>query len=474
MMSEQIKQLRASVLSKLDPKQRQWALLVSIGLGFGAVMYAMFAISDKTPPAAAVVDPVGIIPVKKDVSPIMATGQAVRPADAWISKAGQELDQLRRDRENEKLRLAQQEKTNKEMLARFEELNKKLAQPVAQAPVPAAAASDTRVATAVPARNLPPLPPPPRPRNGADNSGPMAMPFGEPGAGPYGSPASTLVRVSMSDAAAVPPTLAAAVPAQGAQGGDAGRGASRNLDNFLPISFTKAVLLGGLDAPTGGHSQTNPHPVLLRLEDNAVLPNRFRGQVRECFVVGAGYGDLSSERAYIRTEKLSCMRNDGTVMEISIKGSIFGEDGKVGVRGRLVSKQGQVLANALIAGVISGIGSGVQASFTNTQTSALGTVQTTDPNHALQAGMGAGFSKAMDRMAQYYITLAEKMFPIIEVDAGRLVDVVLTEGAVLEMPLGAGAGPGPGRTSRGNDNNSSSYYPVRGTPTRTIGASNDD
>ena len=65
--------------------------------------------------------------------------------------------------------------------------------------------------------------------------------------------------------------------------------------------------------------------------------------------------DISAERAYIRTENLSCVRHDGSTLEIAIQGSIFGEDGKVGMRGRLVTKQGQMLANALLAGVVSGI-----------------------------------------------------------------------------------------------------------------------
>ena len=127
------------------------------------------------------------------------------------------------------------------------------------------------------------------------------------------------------------------------------------------MSFTRAVLLGGLDAPTGGQAQTNPQPVLLRLADHAFLPNRFRGAVKECLVIGAGYGDISAERAYIRTENLSCVRHDGRTLEVKIHGSIFGEDGKVGVRGRLVSKQGQILANALTAGVVSGIGQAFQS-----------------------------------------------------------------------------------------------------------------
>ena len=48
-----------------------------------------------------------------------------------------------------------------------------------------------------------------------------------------------------------------------------------------------------------------------------------------------------------------------------------------------------------------------------------------------------GVGKALDRLAQYYITLAEKVFPVIEVDAGRTVDVVLTQGIALEVPLDA-------------------------------------
>jgi conjugal transfer pilus assembly protein TraB len=263
------------------------------------------------------------------------------------------------------------------------------------------------------------------------------------------------MRVSLRDAAAKtaqaspPPRVPANVPAPGA--GENNDTSGKTLDNYIPISFTRAVLLGGLDAPTGGQAQSNPHPVLLRLDDNAILPNRFRAQVRECFVIGAGYGDISSERAYIRTERLACVRRDGSALEVKIKGSIFDETGKVGVRGRLVTKQGQVLANALLAGVISGIGYGVQNQFTTFSTSPFGQVATTDPSKAFEAGMSAGVGRAMDRLAQYYITLAEKTFPIIEVDAGRSVDVVLTEGVVIDGPLttvGAAARP-TGDATRG-------------------------
>jgi conjugal transfer pilus assembly protein TraB len=151
-------------------------------------------------------------------------------------------------------------------------------------------------------------------------------------------------------------------------------------------------------------------------------------------VIGAGYGDISAERAYIRTENLSCVRHDGRTLEVKIHGSIFGEDGKVGVRGRLVTKQGQMLANALIAGVVSGIGQAFQSSATTTAISPLGAVSTITTGKELEAGLSTGVGRAMDRLAQYYISLAENTFPVIEVDAGRSVDVVLTQGAVIDVP----------------------------------------
>ena len=102
------------------------------------------------------------------------------------------------------------------------------------------------------------------------------------------------------------------------------------------------------------------------------------------------------------------------------------------MRGRLVTKQGQMLANALLAGVVSGIGQGISTANTSYSTSAFGQVATTSGTDALKAGLGSGIGKALDRLAQYYIKLAEQTFPVIEVDAGREIDVVITRGVRIE------------------------------------------
>lgn len=67
-----------------------------------------------------------------------------------------------------------------------------------------------------------------------------------------------------------------------------------------------------------GPASAHPFPSTLRIQKEAILPNRFRADVRECFLIVSGYGDLSSERAYLRGETFSCVREDGGVIEAKL------------------------------------------------------------------------------------------------------------------------------------------------------------
>ena len=130
---------------------------------------------------------------------------------------------------------------------------------------------------------------------------------------------------------------------------------SRHSDVFIPAgTILTGVLLNGLDAPTGKKSKKEPMPVLFRIKKEALLPNRFHADLRECFLLASGFGDLSAERAYFRGETFSCVRQDGGVIEVPMNAYATGEDGKNGVRGCVVSKQGALLAQAMMAGFLRG------------------------------------------------------------------------------------------------------------------------
>lgn len=438
-MAANIKQRVSALVEDMSPRTRQWATIGGISAVAVGVLWAAFSMGSSDAKPGATGSPKGTVkPTNVDV---MAPGSQVKDVDTWVGKAGKKLDQFESDR-------AEQQRINREqsdgqatIMRRLAEFEARLkSAPPAEPAKAASAPPATPVPTPAPSlasAKFPPdaalarqgLPPPPPMPTGSR----AGMPTGAPAfGGDFGMPAQpALVRVAVG---------APAKPIDGS--GDGSKGTTtQTLDTFLPVSFTRGILLGGVDAPTGGQAQTNPHPILIRLSDNSVLPNRFRGEYRECFVIAAAYGDISSERAYGRTESLSCVSPDGRALEVKIQGSIFGEDGKVGMRGRLVTKQGQMLANALMAGVVSGIGQGISTANTSYSTTALGTVATSNGNDAMKAGIGSGVGKALDRLAQYYIKLAEQTFPIIEIDAGREIDVVLTKGVRIEGTESAKASP---------------------------------
>ena len=212
---------------------------------------------------------------------------------------------------------------------------------------------------------------------------------------------------------------------------DAQDGSRSRQIEFLPAgSFVRASMLNGVDAPTGGQAQSNPLPLALHVIDTANLANKYKLNITDCRFIVAAWGDLSSERTMGRTESLTCII-DGEAVEMQVKGQVIGEDGKAGMRGRLVTKQGQLLANALFAGSLSGIGRAFQAAATTTTTGGAGVTQTIDPEKVTQAGIGGGVSAAANTLAQYYLKAADKLFPVIETDGGRIVEVLITKGAVF-------------------------------------------
>ncbi len=208
-------------------------------------------------------------------------------------------------------------------------------------------------------------------------------------------------------------------------------------------SMFEAELLNGMDAPTDQSSRRNPVPAVLRIKSEAILPNMFNvPNIQECFLSVSGYGDMADERAKMRTEMLSCVvpsEDEGKpphVIEAKVDGYIVGEDGRVGMRGRLVSKQGQIIAKTLLAGVLSGIGEGLKPqqiqgldlnpNGPNTRT------QTNSAQTIAASGLAQGVSDTAKSISQYYLKLADQIMPIVEIDSGRKVTVVLLKGVELK------------------------------------------
>ena len=209
---------------------------------------------------------------------------------------------------------------------------------------------------------------------------------------------------------------------------------NQKLGEYLPAgSFVKAIVLGGLDAPAGVTAQSDPRPALLRLVDLSVLPNKARHDIKDCHIIAAGFGDVSSERVYLRTERLSCTLKNSRIFEQKIKAYVAGEDGKDGLRGAVLRREGDLLFNSFMSGAISGFGKGMSQSLGITSTSPLGSTKTMTGQDVMKSGIYSGMGESADSLQKYFIQRAEQMQPVVQISAGREATIILLEGVELNV-----------------------------------------
>ncbi|HCU06661.1 MAG TPA: hypothetical protein DIC42_03655 [Holosporales bacterium] len=207
----------------------------------------------------------------------------------------------------------------------------------------------------------------------------------------------------------------------------------KTVDNTIPAgAFAEAILLGGVDASTSIQASGDPRPILLRLTHKGTLPRRFHSDLEGCHALAAAYGDISSERVFMRLEKLSCVeRRTGEVIDVAINGYVAGEDGRAGVRGVVVDRAGETMRQAMVGGFFSSVGKFLgQAKAPVLFAPATGLAQSPrlDTADIFKQSAANGMGGALDKYADFYIKRAEQMQPVIQVAAGRRVDLVFTKG----------------------------------------------
>jgi conjugal transfer pilus assembly protein TraB len=208
---------------------------------------------------------------------------------------------------------------------------------------------------------------------------------------------------------------------------------SKTPDTYVPPgTFVRAVMLGGADASAGVTSQSDPTPMLFRILDSGTLPNHRRSHLKSCVATAAVIGDISSERGQIRLERLSCVAPNGEVVDMPVEGTVFGPEGKNGVRGVPLWREGAFVERAFVAGTLSGLSGGISQQYTTTAVSPLGTTTSVNGSDIFKYGAAQGVSSAMDKLADYNIRRADQYHPVIQLTAGTVVDLVFLKGFYLD------------------------------------------
>lgn len=207
---------------------------------------------------------------------------------------------------------------------------------------------------------------------------------------------------------------------------------------YLPPSFMEATLLNGMYAPTSEAAKGNPIPCMIRIRDMAQLPNSVKSDLRGCFVMGEAIGSLADERAHVRLTSLSCISKNGeSIIDQPITGYVSDADGTIGLSGVPISKMGQTITRAALAGFMSGIGKAMEQSST-AQTTTIGTLGVTsllsnNLSDLATAGLGSGISQAANELSRFYLELARAQIPTIYVGAAKRITVVVKQGVTLKI-----------------------------------------
>lgn len=194
-------------------------------------------------------------------------------------------------------------------------------------------------------------------------------------------------------------------------------------------SFSEATMIEGADANASVTGQQNTSPVVITLLGEVSMPNGKTWNMDQCRVTGEMYGDISSERGEVRTKNISCILKNGKHIDMPFDGHVSFQ-GKVGIRGKPVMRNGAIIANAGAAGLLSGFGEGIKSAATPTV--GLGGSASVGAGDIFKQGIGGGASKAADTLSQYWIKRAEQYHPVIDIGAGNAVTVVFQQGFRLE------------------------------------------
>ena len=208
-------------------------------------------------------------------------------------------------------------------------------------------------------------------------------------------------------------------------------------DYLPPNSIATARVIVGADAQAAVRSQSEPLPVVLRItsdarsvvQDNKLLKTRVQG----CLINGAAFGDISSEKVFVKLQKMTCNGAHGGVTVSEVKGFVAFA-GKAGVRGRVVSREGNLVVKAFLAGLVGGLGklgSNVSQSQLYNSYATNGQLPKIDLTTIAAGAGGSGLSAGAGDISKYLIERAEQYQPVVEMPTGVDVEVVFLDGSYV-------------------------------------------
>jgi hypothetical protein len=205
-------------------------------------------------------------------------------------------------------------------------------------------------------------------------------------------------------------------------------------------SFVRGRLLTGLFATThtGGAL-----PALFAVREAFTGPNQTAIPLQGCLALGKALADLASLRAIVQLTTLACVWPDGRTFEQAVAGYATGRDGTLGLPGRLEQRAGVYLGRTFLASLVAGAAEAFAQAERTTQITPLGGSQSVVTGETGKFAAFSALSTASARVADFYLAQAEQLLPVVWVESGLDVQLVLQQGVTLEGLPATAALPRP-------------------------------
>lgn len=214
---------------------------------------------------------------------------------------------------------------------------------------------------------------------------------------------------------------------------------TRKIGDYIPAnSYAQAKLISGVDAGVGVSSEANPRQALLRITGETISAGIGAEYLKTkrlvgCLLSAKAIGDISSEKAYLDGVLMTCAVDKHTAIEVPVKAYIT-SNAKSGIRGEVVSREGDMVLKSFLSGLAGGFGNGI-SQMSQPQMSLANNGIVSDLHRSrdiLRGGLGAGAASSGDTLSQYFIKRAEQYQPVISINEGIEVYVVFQEGFSLK------------------------------------------
>jgi conjugal transfer pilus assembly protein TraB len=205
-------------------------------------------------------------------------------------------------------------------------------------------------------------------------------------------------------------------------------------------SFVRGRLVTGLFATTRAGGAL---PALFAIEAAFSGPNQTAIPLQGCLAIGKAQADLGALRAIVQLDTLACVLPGGQTFERPVAGYVTGQDGTLGIPGRLEHRAGAYLAQTFLASLLAGAAEALARAEATTVVTPLGGSLSTVTGDVGKFAAFSALAQGSARIADFYLDQAAQLLPVVWVEAGKRVHLVMQQGITIEGLPATAAVPRP-------------------------------